>query len=144
MKIYEIRLIFNWSLFLRVKFMIFQHRSRQWAIYHLNVYWHIFASLGLNELTMLSGNIVNLMDCRQDDGWDRTLACDRDINTKHLDAILNAFILMPHWMTHAYIQTHVCLYAWNLNYWKLFSYIYVEWLTDRCINSYIYLYLLRE
>ena len=62
MKIYELRLIFHWALFLRFQLAIFQHWFRQWlgagqaTSHYLNqwwlVYWRIYASLGLNELTL--------------------------------------------------------------------------------------------
>ena len=60
MKMLELRLIFHWSLFLRVQLTIFQHWFRWWlgageaTSHYLNqwwlVYWRIYASLGLNEL----------------------------------------------------------------------------------------------
>ena len=60
MKMFECRLEFQWSLFLRVQLTIFQHWFRSWfgavqATSHcLNQWWlvyrRIFASLGLNEL----------------------------------------------------------------------------------------------
>ena len=59
-EMYEFRLGFHWSLFLRVQLTIIHHWFRQWlgagqATSHcLNqwwlVYWRIYASLGLNEL----------------------------------------------------------------------------------------------
>ena len=61
MKMYKFRLTFQWSFFLRVQLTIFQHWFRQWlgadqaTSHYLNqwwlVYWRIYASLGLNELT---------------------------------------------------------------------------------------------
>ena len=61
MKMYKFWLRFHWCLFPRVQFTIFHHWFRKWlgadqAISHyLNqwwlVYWRIYASLGLNELT---------------------------------------------------------------------------------------------
>ena len=60
MKMYEFRLKFHWSLFLRVQLTIFQHWFRWWlgagqaTSHYLNqwwfIYWCIYASLGLNEL----------------------------------------------------------------------------------------------
>ena len=60
MKMYEFRLKFHWSLFLRFQLTIFQHWFRyllgavQATSHYLNqwwlVYWRIYASLGLNEL----------------------------------------------------------------------------------------------
>ena len=60
MKMFEFRLKFHWSLFLRVQLAIFQHWFRWWlgadqvTSHSLNqwwlVYWRIYASLGLNEL----------------------------------------------------------------------------------------------
>ena len=60
MKVYEFRLRFHWSLFLRVQLTIFQHWFRWWlgacqaTSHYLNQwwldYWCIYASLGLNEL----------------------------------------------------------------------------------------------
>ena len=47
MKIYEFRLSFHWSLFLRVQLTI--HYLNQ----HWFVYWRIYASLGINELTQI-------------------------------------------------------------------------------------------
>ena len=62
MKMDGFRLGFHWSLFLRFE-LIIQHWFRQWlgadqaTSHYLNqwwlVYWHIYASLGLNELTLL-------------------------------------------------------------------------------------------
>ena len=60
MKMFEFRLKFHWSLFLRFQLTIFQHWFRYWlgavqaTSHYLNqwwlVYWRIYASLGLNEL----------------------------------------------------------------------------------------------
>ena len=60
MKMYEYRMIFHLSLFLRVKLTIFQHWFRKWlgadqaTSHYLQkgwlAYWCIYASLGLNEL----------------------------------------------------------------------------------------------
>ena len=60
MKMYEFRLKFHWSLFLRVQFTIFLHWFRQWlssvqaTSHYLNQWWlvyrRIYASPGLNEL----------------------------------------------------------------------------------------------
>ena len=70
MKIYEFRLIFHWSVFLRIKLIIFQHWVRQWlgadqaSSHYLNqwrqVYWRIYASLGLNKLTL---TLIQLQAC---------------------------------------------------------------------------------
>ena len=61
MKMFEFRLKFHWSLFLRYQLTIFQHWFRYWlgavqaTSLYLNqwwlVYWRIYVSLGLNELT---------------------------------------------------------------------------------------------
>ena len=61
MKMFEFRLKFHWSLFLRFQLTIFQHWFRYWlgavqaTSHYLNkwclVYWRVYASLGLNELT---------------------------------------------------------------------------------------------
>ena len=63
MKMYEFHLKFHWSLCLRFQLTIFQHWFRYWlgavqaTSHYLNqwwlVYWHIYASLGLNELTVV-------------------------------------------------------------------------------------------
>ena len=60
MKMYEFRLKFHWSLFLKFQLAIFQHWFRWWlgadqaTSHYLNqwwiVYWRIYASLGLSEL----------------------------------------------------------------------------------------------
>ena len=70
-KLFEFRLNFMWSLFLRVQLLIFHHSFRQWpdagqATSHcLNqrwlVYWRIYASLGLNELRVKASSA--LMGC---------------------------------------------------------------------------------
>ena len=62
MEMFEFRLKFHWSLFLRVQLTISQHWFRKWlgavqaTSHYLNqwwlVYWRIYASPGLNELTM--------------------------------------------------------------------------------------------
>ena len=62
MKIYEFPLRFHRSLFPRVQLTIFHHWLRLWlgagqaTSHYLNqwwlVYWHIYPSLGLNDLTM--------------------------------------------------------------------------------------------
>ena len=59
-KIYKFRSRFHWSLFPGVQLTIFQHRFRYWlgadqvTSHYLNqlllVYWHIYASSGLNAL----------------------------------------------------------------------------------------------
>ena len=66
MKIYEFRLRFHWTLFLRVQLTIFQHWFRWWLgtsqvpSHYLNqwwlICWHIYASLGLNELMLKCWN----------------------------------------------------------------------------------------
>ena len=66
MKIFEFRLKFHWSLFLRVQLTIFQHwfRKRLGAVqatsHYLNQWWliyrRIYASLGLNELRLDTHN----------------------------------------------------------------------------------------
>ena len=63
MKMFKFQLKFHWSLFLRFQLTIFQHWFRYWlgavqaTSHYLNqwwlVYWRIYASLGLNELTLL-------------------------------------------------------------------------------------------
>ena len=60
MKLFEFQLTFHWNLFLRFQLTIFQHWFRWWlgavqATSHYlkqwwQVYWRIYASLGLNEL----------------------------------------------------------------------------------------------
>ena len=64
MKLYEFRLRFHWSLFLRVQLTIFHHWFRYWldavqaTSHYMNqcwlVNWRINASLGLNELSNVS------------------------------------------------------------------------------------------
>ena len=69
-KMYEFRLQFHWSLFLRVQFTIFQHRFKYWLCTdqatspYLNQWWldyrRIYASLGFSELNWVvigSGNV---------------------------------------------------------------------------------------
>ena len=61
MKMFEFPLKFNWSLFLSIQSIVFQYRFKQWlgavqaTSHYLNqwwfVYWWIYASLGLNELS---------------------------------------------------------------------------------------------
>ena len=61
MKMFEFRLRFHWNLFPGPQFTIFNHWSRQWlgagqaTSHYLNqwwlVYWRIYTSLGLNELS---------------------------------------------------------------------------------------------
>ena len=46
MKMYEFRFRFHWSLFLRVQLTIYHYLNQGWK-----VYWRIYVSLGLNELT---------------------------------------------------------------------------------------------
>ena len=58
------RLIFHWTLFLRVKLTIYQHWFRWWhgtvqaTSHYLNQWWlvyrRIYATVGLNELTYIS------------------------------------------------------------------------------------------
>ena len=70
MKMFEFRLKFHWSLFLRVQLTIFQHWFRWWlgavqaTSHYLNqwwlVYWRIYASLGLNELRGSSSVVKHL------------------------------------------------------------------------------------
>ena len=62
MKMHEFRLRFHWSLFLRFELTIFQYWFRYWlgagqaTSHYLNQWWldyrRIYASLGLNELTV--------------------------------------------------------------------------------------------
>ena len=63
MKMFQFRLKFHWSLFARVQSTIFQHWFRKWlgavqaTSHYLNQWWlvyrRIYASLGLNELTII-------------------------------------------------------------------------------------------
>ena len=69
MKMFEFRLQFHWNLFPRVQLTIFQHWFRKWldadkaTSQYLNqwwlVYWRIYASLGLNELTGLKWSNID-------------------------------------------------------------------------------------
>ena len=71
MKMYEYKLAFHWSLFLRVQLTIVQHWFRYWlgagqvTSHYLNqwwlVYWCIYASLSLNELTNSSSPSATYM-----------------------------------------------------------------------------------
>ena len=58
MKMPEFRWRFHWSLSLRVQLTIIQHWFRSAPSHYLNqwwlVYWRIYASLSLNELTQIS------------------------------------------------------------------------------------------
>ena len=81
MEMYELRLRFHWSLFLRVQLAIFHHWFRLWlgacqATSHYLiqlwlVYWRIYASLGLNELsakalyTQMTADRLDLLDMVQ-------------------------------------------------------------------------------
>ena len=66
MKMNEFCLWFHWSLFLRFELTIFQHWFRKWlgasqaTSRYLNqgwlVYWHIYASLCLNELSQYTND----------------------------------------------------------------------------------------
>ena len=88
MKMFEFRLKFHWSLFLRFQLTIYQHWFRYWlgavqaTSHYLNqwwlIYWCIYASLGLNELTngacclaaitiLVPYHIVNTLKPRQND-----------------------------------------------------------------------------
>ena len=68
MKMFEFRLKYHWSLFLRFQWTIFHHWFRYWLdavqapSHYLNqwwlVYWRIYASLGLNELRLANYLIV--------------------------------------------------------------------------------------
>ena len=63
MKMYKFGLRFQWNFLPRVQLTIFRHWFRWWIgagqapSHYLNqwmlVYWHIYASLGLNELTSI-------------------------------------------------------------------------------------------
>ena len=75
MKMFEFRLKFHWSLFLRVQLTIFQHWFRKWlgavqaTSHFLNQWWldyrRIYASLGLNELIRMSYFTNSLLKWRQ-------------------------------------------------------------------------------
>ena len=68
-KMFEYRLKFHWSLFLRVQLTISQHWFRKWlgadqaTSHYLDQWWldyrRIYASLGLNELMMLQTSCQN-------------------------------------------------------------------------------------
>ena len=69
MKIYEFRLKFHWSLFLRIQIIIVQHRFRSWlgtnqaTSHYLNQWWldyrRIYVPLGLNELNKIQYMITD-------------------------------------------------------------------------------------
>ena len=71
MIILEFRLRFHWSLFLRVQLTIIQHWFRWWlgagqaTSHYLNqwrfVYWRIYASVGLNELSSLLCVVLDVL-----------------------------------------------------------------------------------
>ena len=73
MKMFELRLRFNWSLFSRFELRIFQHCFRQWlgadqaTSHYLNqwclVYWRIYASLGRKELKSASRKYISDTIC---------------------------------------------------------------------------------
>ena len=92
MKMLIFWLRFHWSLFLRVKFTIFQYWLRWWlgavqaTSHYLNqcwlVYWRIYASLGLNEVRLHDAHI-----CWQA-GWSfPTMSCHQPV--KHQAIIQN-------------------------------------------------------
>ena len=72
MKMFEFRLKFHWSLFLRFQSTIFQHWFRYWlgavqaTSHYLNqwwlVYWRVYASLGLNELSFRYGRSSDIIE----------------------------------------------------------------------------------
>ena len=86
-KMFEFRLKFHWSLFLRVQLTIIQHCFRQWlgavqaTSHYLKqwwlVHWRIYASPGLNELNVVTilpvlifqevENIKNITDMKQNE-----------------------------------------------------------------------------
>ena len=93
MKMFEFRLEFHWSLFLRVQFTIFQHWFRWWlgtvqaTSHYLKqwwlIYWRIYASLGLNELMqkrrnssvlaevlcLFSNEAINIIQSNENQNW---------------------------------------------------------------------------
>ena len=78
MKMFEFRLKFRWSLFLRVQLTIFQHWFRLWlgadqaTSHYLNQWWldyrRIYASLGLNELIKSTHSSFDTLRSEQN-GW---------------------------------------------------------------------------
>ena len=87
-KIFEFRLKFHWSLFLRVQLTLFQHWFRLWlgavqaTSHYLNQWWliyrRIYASLGLNELTRTLG-------CHKARGFRGLTQIGLSFNISHFD-----------------------------------------------------------
>ena len=105
MKMSEFRLKFCWSLYLMVKSTIPQHWLRYWlgadqaTSHHLNqwclVYWRIYASLGLNELTACRwDDLISLAPIKVVAKLQWTMAADADdsksqgINGHWIDLVL--------------------------------------------------------
>ena len=86
---FEFRLKFHWSLFLRVQSTICQHWFKYWlgadqaTSHYLNQWWlhyrRIYASLGLNELTMthVLQDILAILSTQRtgDTSLDQVMAC---------------------------------------------------------------------
>ena len=86
-KMFEFRQKFHWSLFLRVKLTMFHHCLRWWlgagqaTSHYLKqwwlVYWRIYASLGLNELSARCGSFsalaLQITQVMQSHGYGRCL-----------------------------------------------------------------------
>ena len=104
-KLFEFRLKFHWSLFLRVQLLILHHWFRQWlgagpATSHcLNqwwlVYWCIYASLGLNEL-IKTCTVNHSGDDRLEYSRSRLVLC----------------LLMP-WLLAASSHQQLCYWPWR-------------------------------
>ena len=144
MKMYEFRLRFHWSLFLRVQLTIFQHWFRRWlgadqaTSHYLNqwclIYWHIYASLCLNELTRLT----------------RRFNLKLFASLKHMTIVFGSssliFLVRIDFIKCAFIQwkVRVCIshsrqltpFAFNRNPWVIFDIgngtVLRWWLCNKC------------
>ena len=97
-KMFEFRLEFHWSLFLRAQLTIFQHLFRWWlgaaqaTSHYLNQWWldyrRIYASLGLDELTRIPLGPCKLLQ----------MYCMISSNHMYHDVIANIFsVTCPLW-----------------------------------------------
>ena len=137
-KMSEFRLKFHWSLFLRVQLTIFQHWFRQWlgadqaTSHYLNqwwlVHWHIYASLGLNELNSAHTDAFLLeLYCQYGDQaiLNEYLNHTRIIKMTHCNVSVYSYIIIELWIPIMYSED---LMIWSSDVIRL-----TRW--SRCLHS---------
>ena len=129
MKMYQFRLIFRWSLFLRVQLTVLQHWFRLWlgadqaTSHYLNQWWldyrRIYPSLGLNELIWKLRLFIDTKRFSKTKCQIRLEWCHNDMISNHITLyhiILYYVIVIPF-----SLSLSLYIYIYQFNFRQLYS-----------------------